>query len=103
MSPTFVEVLRERKVTPHVAINGNIRKSGKPCSTASDSRTTRHPGYAISQVVRKRIEEIFGWGKSIGGLAQVKLRGLEKVKALFTFGLAAYNLVRLPKLLAVPT
>lgn len=99
----FVEALREREVTPHVAINGNIRKSGKPRRTAIDRRTTRHPGYAISQVVRKRIEEIFGWSKSVGGLVQVKLRGLAKVKALFTFGLAAYNLIRLPKLLAVPT
>lgn len=99
----FVEALREREVTPHVAINGNIRKSGKPRRTAIDRRTTRHPGYAISQVVRKRIEEIFGWAKSVGGLAQVKLRGLAKVKALFTFSLAAYNLVRLPKLLPVPT
>jgi hypothetical protein len=69
-------------------------------TTAVDGRVTRHPGYAISQVVRKRVEEIFGWDKSIGGLAQVKLRGLAKVTALFTFGLAAYNLIRIPKLLS---
>lgn len=98
----FVEALRERTVTPHIAIDGNVRKSGKPRSTAIDRRTKRHPGYAISQVIRKRIEEIFGWDKTIGGLAQVKLRGLAKVKALFTLGLAAYNLIRLPKLLSVP-
>jgi Transposase DDE domain len=71
-------------------------------TTAVDGRVTRHPGYAISQVVRKRVEEIFGWDNSIGGLAQVKLRGLAKVKALFTFALAAYNLVRLPKLVPAP-
>lgn len=98
----FVEALRERAVTPHIAIDGNVRKSGKPRSTAIDERTKRHPGYAISQVIRKRVEEIFGWDKTIAGLAQVKLRGRAKVKALFTFGLAAYNLIRLPKLLAAP-
>lgn len=98
----FVEALRERSVTPHIAIDGNVRKSGRPRSTAIDQRTQRHPGYAISQIIRKRIEEIFGWDKTIGGLAQVKLRGLAKVKALFTLGLAAYNLIRLPKLLAAP-
>ena len=57
-------------------------------------------GYAISQRLRKRIEECFGWGKTVGGLAQVKVRGLAKVRAAFVFGVAAYNLVRLPKLLA---
>jgi len=95
----FVAESRARNVTPHVAIDGHVTKTGKHRKTAVDARTTRHPGYAISQVVRKRIEEIFGWGKTIGGLAQVKLRGLAKVRALFTFALAAYNLVRLPKLL----
>jgi transposase len=98
----FVEALRERAVTPHIAIDGHLGKSGKPRKTAIDRRTTRHVGYAISQVIRKRIEEIFGWSKTTGGLAQVKLRGLAKVKALFTFALAAYNLIRLPKLLAPP-
>ena len=57
------------------------------------------PGYAISMVCRKRIEEIFGWGKIIRGLAQLKVRGLDKVGAVFTFAMAAYNIVRLPKLL----
>lgn len=98
----FVQTLRQRQITPHIAINGNVRVSGKPRKTAVDGRVTRHPGYARSQVIRKRVEEIFGWDKSIGGLAQVKLRGLPKVKALFTFALAAYNLIRLPKLLAAP-
>jgi transposase len=98
----FVEALREREVTPHIAINGNIRKSGRPRKTAIDGRTTRHAGYAISQVVRKRIEEIYGWSKATAGLTQLKLRGLAKVKALFTFALVAYNLIRLPRLLQAP-
>ncbi len=96
----FVENLRAREVTPHVAIDGHVRVTGKPRKTAIDKRTTRHPGYAISQIIRKRIEEIFGWAKTVGGLTQVKLRGLAKVKAVFLFALAAYNLIRLPKLLA---
>jgi IS5 family transposase len=98
----FVEALREREVTPHIAINGHVRKSGRARKTAIDRRTIRHPGYAISQVIRRRIEEIFGWSKSAAGLAQVKLRGLAKVNALFTFGLVAYNLIRLPKLVGAP-
>jgi Transposase DDE domain len=70
--------------------------------TAVDERVARHPGYAISQVIRKRVEEIFGWTKTTGELAQVKLRGIAKVEALFTFGLVAYDLIRLPKPLAAP-
>ncbi len=96
----FVAELRKRAVTPHIAINGRVSKNGIVRTTAVDRRVTRHRGYAVSQVVRKRVEEIFGWDKSIGGLAQVKLRGLAKVMALFTFALAAYNLIRLPRLLA---
>lgn len=98
----FVDALRAREVTPHIAIDGHVRKSGRPRKTAIDRRATRHRGYAISQVIRKRIEEIFGWTKTTGGLAQVKLRGLPKVRALLTFGLAAYNLIRLPQLLEAP-
>ena len=98
----FIAALRARKVTPHIAIDGHVTRTGKTRKTAIDQRTTRHPGYAVSQVMRKRIEEIFGWSKSIGGLAQVKLRGLAKVRAAFTFGLTAYNLIRLPKLLEAP-
>ena len=97
----FVEDLRERSVTPHIAIDGHLSKTGKPRATAMDRRTTRHPGYAISQCCRKRIEEVFGWIKGSAGLAKVKLRGQAKVDAVFTLALAAYNLVRLPKLLAV--
>jgi transposase len=98
----FVAALRELNVTPHLAINGCVSKHGVVRKTAVDGRVTRHPGYAISQVVRKRVEEIFGWTKTAGGLAQVKLRGIAKVKALFTFALAAYNLIRIPKLLEAP-
>jgi transposase len=90
----FVEELRTLKVRPHVAQNTCRRRS------AIDRRTTRHPGYAASQCARKRIEEAFGWMKSIAGLSQTKLRGLAKVDWTFTFAAAAYNLVRLPKLLA---
>ena len=77
---------------------------GKRCCTSRllqpvvDRRTTRHPGYAASQRARKRIEEAFGWTKSIAGLCQTKLRGLAKVDWAFTFAAAAYDLVRLPKL-----
>ena len=95
----FVADLRARRVTPHVAVDGHIRKSGKPRATAVDQRTTRHPGYAISQRCRKRIEEVFGWVKSSACLAKVKLRGQARVDSAFTLALAAYNLIRLPKLL----
>ncbi len=97
----FVDALRERKVTPHIAIDGHLTKTGKRRKTAIDGRTLRHPGYAVSQCCRKRIEEVFGWIKTIAGLAQVKVRGLAKVQAVFTFAIAAYNLVRIPKLLAI--
>jgi transposase len=95
----FVQDLRDRSVTPHVAIDGHVRKSGKPRRTAVDGRTLRHPGYAVSQVCRKRIEEVFGWIKASARLAKVKLRGRDRVDAAFTMALAAYNLIRLPKLL----
>ena len=98
----FIGDLRARLVTPHVAIDGHVRKSGKPRATALDRRTTRHPGYAVSQRCRKRIEEVFGWIKGSAGLAKVKLRGRARVDAAFTLALAAYNLIRLPKLLAAP-
>jgi transposase len=99
----FVHDLRERSVTPHIAIDGHLSKTGKPRKTAIDGRTTRHVGYDISQRCRKRIEEVFGWIKSSAGLAKVKLRGRDRVDAAFTLALAAYNLIRLPKLLAVPS
>jgi transposase len=90
----FVEELRTINVRPHVARNTNGRRS------AIDRRTTRHPGYAASRRIRKRIEEAFGWIKTVAGLRQTKLRGLAKVDWAFTFATAAYDLVRVPKLLA---
>ncbi len=98
----FVHDLRDRSVTPHIAIDGHLSKTGTPRKTAVDGRTTRHIGYDISQRRRKRIEEVFGWVKSSAGLAKVKLRGRDRVDAAFTLALAAYNLIRLPKLLAAP-
>ena len=84
----FVEELRNRQVTPHIAIDGHITKTGKRRRTAIDGRTTRHPGYAISQRHRKRIEEVFGWIKGAAGLAKVKVRGRARVDAAFTMALA---------------
>jgi transposase len=98
----FVKDLRERKVTPHIAVDGHLSKTGKPRVTAIDGRTSCHAGYAASQRCRKRIEEVFGWIKASAGMAKVKLRGCARVGAAFTLNLAAYNLVRLPKLLAAP-
>jgi transposase len=95
----FVHELRGRSVTPHIAVDGHLTKTGKRRKTAVDGPTTRHVGYDISQRCRKRIEEVFGWIKSSAGLAKVKLRGRDRVDAAFTLALAAYNLVRLPKLL----
>jgi len=66
-----------------------------------DGRTTRHPGYGLSQRIRKRVEEIFGWLKTIGGLRKTRHRGLARVGWMFTLANTAYNLVRIPKLLAV--
>jgi transposase len=94
----FVHDLRSRSVTPHIAIDGHLSKTGKQRKTAVDGRTTRHAGYGVSQRCRKRIEEVFGWIKSSAGLAKVKLRGRARVDAAFTLALAAYNLIRLPKL-----
>jgi len=95
----FVHDLRTRKVTPHIAIDAHLTKTGKRRKTAIDRRTLRHAGYDISQRCRKRIEEVFGGIKTTGGVAQVKVRGLAKVQTIFTFAILAYNLVRIPKLL----
>jgi transposase len=91
----FVTELRERAVTPHVARNDTNRRS------AIDRRTTRHPGYAVSIRIRKRIEEAFGWAKTVAGLRKMHHRGLPKVDWQFTLAMTAYNLIRLPRLLAV--
>lgn len=98
----FIGDLRRRQVTPHIAVDGHLSPKGVPRSSAIDERTRRHGGYGVSQRCRKRIEEIFGWAKSAAGLAKVKLRGRARVEAVFTLALAAYNLIRLPKLLAAP-
>lgn len=96
----FVAVLRARKVTPHIAIQDHLTKTGKRRKTLIDGRTTRHAGYAVSQRCRKRGEEIFGWAKTRAGQAKTRFRGRRRVEASFTLALAAYNLIRLPKLLA---
>ena len=91
----FVAAARDLKVTPHVAQNINAHRGSN-----IDARTTRHPGYQISQVIRKRIEEANGWIKTVAGMAQTKFRGLARVGWMFQFRAAAYNLIRLPGLLA---
>ena len=83
-----------------MAINGTVSKTGKVRKTAVPDEVSASDGYATSLRCRKRIEEIFGWGKTTGGLHQLRVRGIEKVRTIFTLTLAAYNIVRLPKLLA---
>jgi IS5 family transposase len=90
----FVNELRSMNVRPHVAQNISGRRS------AIDRRTTRHAGYGQSQRIRKRIEEAFGWIKTIAGQRKTKFRGRDRVGWAFAFAAAAYNLVRLPKLMA---
>jgi transposase len=92
----FVAECRHLKVTPHVAMN-----TGRRGGSAIDQRTARHAGYEVSQKKRKRIEECFGWMKDIALMRKMKHRGLEKVGWLFTFAAAAYNLVRMRKLMAI--
>jgi transposase len=96
----FVNDLKSRKIVPHVAINGTVSKTGTVRKTAVPADVAASDGYAISLRCRKRIEEIFGWGKTTGGLYQLKVRGIDRVKTVFTLALVAYNIVRLPKLLA---
>jgi hypothetical protein len=88
----FVADLRQACVTPHVAQKSRY--------SAIDARTTRHEGYALSIKHRKRIEEAFGWAKTVGGMAQTVYRGLERVRSRFILTMAANNLARLPRLLA---
>lgn len=91
--PGFIQALREMTVTPHVAQNTTARRS------AIDGRTTRHPGDAVSQRTRKLVEQAFGWLKTIGGLRKLRHRGGPLVDWIFTFSAAAYNIVRLRRLL----
>ena len=96
-SAEFVAECRHMNVTPHVAQN-----TGRQGGSAIDARTTRHSSYAVSQKKRKRIEECFGWLKDIALLRKLKHRGLIKVAWIFTFAAAAYNLVRMRKLIPIP-
>jgi transposase len=91
----FVSDMRDFNVTPHVAQNTTNRLS------AIDGRTIRHCGYEVSQQKRKRVEEPFGWGKTIGGLARPMLRGVKKLDFKFTLTMAAYDLIKLPRLIGV--
>src|SRR4029077_11249092 len=90
----FVAGCRKRGAVPHVAQNNTNRRS------AIDARTTRHPGYAISMQKRKRIEEPFGWMKTVGGLRKTRHCGRQLVQWFFVLTATAYNLVRIPKILA---
>jgi IS5 family transposase len=89
----FVTACRSMGITPHIA---------QKIRSAVDARTTRTAGYALSQRSRKRVEEPFGWMKTIGGLRKLRHRGGPLVDWIFTFTAAAYNLVRLRTLMAVP-
>ena len=89
-----VRDMRKRRVTPHVAQNTSGR------SSAIDGRTTRHPGYAVSQRLRKRVEEIFGWMKTVGGFRRTRYRGLDRTGLAGYLVGTAYNLVRMAKLLS---
>ena len=95
-----VAALRSLNVTPHIAQNDTPSKTGTNRRSAVDRRTTRHIGYAISQSRRAMIECIFGWGKQHGTMRKTKLRGVANVATTFMLNLIAYNLVRLPRILA---
>ena len=88
-----MEAMRNRRVTPHVAQNTSGRRS------AIDGRTTRHPGCRVSQRIRKRVEEIFGWMKTVGGFRKTRHRGVDKTGLAGYLVATAYNLVRMAKLL----
>ena len=88
--------MRQRRVTPHVARNTSKRRS------AIDGRTTRHPGYAVSQQIRKRVEEVFGWLKTVGGFRRTRYRGLDRTGLTGYLVATAYNLVRLSRLAPRP-
>jgi transposase len=92
-----VRQMRHAGVTPHVAQN-TARRGG----SAIDGRTTRHPGYTVSQRIRKRVEEIFGWMKTVGGFRRTRYRGVERTGLCGYLVGAAYNLVRMSRLLAYP-
>ena len=93
----FVAACRALKVTPHIA--RNERRAG---GSALDRRTVRHAGYAVSQRVRKRVEEIFGWMKTVGGLRKTRYRGLDRTQLHAYWVAAAYNLLRIARLSPAP-
>jgi hypothetical protein len=92
--------LRALEVTPHVAQNNYQTKTGQTRQSAIDGRTTRHEGYGMSQTRRKMIECVFGWGKQHGTMRKTKHRGVVRVAGDFLMNLIAYNLIRIPKLVA---
>jgi Transposase DDE domain len=92
--------LRAINVTPHVAQNDSITSTGKHRRSAIEGRTTRHQGYGMSQSCRTMTECIFGWGKQHGTMRKTKHRGIAAVAADFLLNLIAYNLIRIPKLVA---
>jgi transposase len=96
----FAAGLRALGATPHLAQNRHLTKTGRHRRSSIDRRTTRHAGYAVSQRRRKLVEEAFGWIKTVAGQSKTRFRGLERVGWSFTLAAAAYNLIRLPKLLA---
>ena len=98
----FIAALRARSVTPHIAVDTRTSSLGNRRRSAMDERETEHPGYAASQRLRKRIEEVFGWVKGSAGLRQTKFRGVERVGWSFSLAATAYNLIRLPRLLGTP-
>ncbi len=91
--------LRAINVTPHVTQNLALTKTGKTRNSAIDERTTRHPGYGMSQSGRAMTECIFGWGKQHSTMRKTKHRGIGRVAANFLLNLIAYNLIRIPKLM----
>jgi len=93
---TFVDELRERGVTPHVAQNITAHRGSNV-----DGRTTRHPGYAVSQRKRKLVEQVFGWGKTVGGLRKTRYRGVARTQFWAQMVASAYDLLRMAKLLPV--
>jgi transposase len=95
-----VAALRKAGITPHVAQNESVTMTGKKRTSAIDGRTTRHVGYVLSQTRRKVIECIFGWGKQHGTMRKTKHRSVERVAGGFLVNLIAYNLIRIPKLIA---
>jgi transposase len=95
-----VAALRKAGVTPHVTQNNAVTKTGRFRRSAIDRRTTRHQGYALSQTRRAMIECIFGWGKQHGTMRKTRHRGIVGVATDFLLNLIAYNLIRIPKLLA---